>query len=256
MFQRRDMLRVFAALALAWGVGSCSSSAQEVQANEPHPYGGVNFRVRGVFVTPVAGAPFTANALIESSRPLPDGTTETQHTTNLIARDNRGRIHNESRSLVPETYKGTPALLETHLFDPETRISTLFAPGSGIARQSLVAKPQVNPALAKGNSPNTPWVKEEDLGATTLEGFPAKGLRRSVTVPAASSGTGQPVVVVDEYWYSEELHMNLLMHHIDPRTGEQTVAVSNIQREEPAASLFEIPAGFKVVDLTPPAPQR
>ena len=81
----------------------------------------------------------------------------------------------------------------------------------------------------------------------------AKGIRRSLTIPAQASGTGAPVTVVDEYWYSEDLHMNLLVRHTDPRTGVQTVALSNINREEPPPAFFEVPEGYKTVDMTPPA---
>jgi hypothetical protein len=60
------------------------------------------------------------------------------------------------------------------------------------------------------------------------------------------------VDVVDEFWYSQELHLNLLVHHTDPRSGEQTVGISGIKREEPPAAMFELPLGYKIVDVTPP----
>jgi hypothetical protein len=33
----------------------------------------------------------------------------------------------------------------------------------------------------------------------------------------------------------------------------QTISLSNIQREEPAQEFFEVPQGYKIVDMTPPA---
>ena len=56
----------------------------------------------------------------------------------------------------------------------------------------------------------------------------------------------------DEYWYSEELHINLLAKHRDPRTGELTLRVTQLNRNEPAVELFEVPPGYKVVDMTQP----
>jgi hypothetical protein len=91
----------------------------------------------------------------------------------------------------------------------------------------------------------------EDLGSNIIEGFDAKGTRRTLTIPA--NGTGATITVVDEYWYSEDLHLNLLLLHNDPRTGVQTISLSNIQREEPAQEFFEVPQGYKIVDMTPPA---
>jgi hypothetical protein len=66
-----------------------------------------------------------------------------------------------------------------------------------------------------------------------MENVSVHGARRSTTVPAAASGTGKPVVVTDESWYSEELHLNLLIKHDDPRSGQQTVMVTHVDRNEP-----------------------
>jgi hypothetical protein len=238
--------------ALALMVPAPGALGQE--ADQPPVYGGVHIQVRGVFVTPVPGAPLTATVLIESKRPLADGTVEVKRTINNIARDSVGRIHNERRRLEPETFHGTPLLTEVHIYDPQTRASIFYVPYSYVARQTILPEPPRNPGPATQSARRlSPDVKEEDLGNTTLDGITAKGLRRTRTIDAKVSGTGQPVEVVDEYWYSEELHLNLLVHHSDPRTGEQSVAVSDIKRVEPDAALFQVPEGFKTVDLTPPA---
>jgi hypothetical protein len=207
----------------------------------PPLYRGPATQVQGVFVTPVAGAPFSAVVVIESKQPLPDGTVETRHSQALIARDSRGRIRNEMHALVPEGYNGIPPLISAHIYDPDTRISYFLNPTTMIARQQLV------PA-SRGDF-NVPGA--EDLGYTTLAGMQAKGTRVTRTVPAQFSGTGKEVTVTDEFWYAEELHMNLLERHVDVRGGEQTVAILSIKTGEPDASLFEVPQGYKVVDLTP-----
>ena len=49
--------------------------------------------------------------------------------------------------------------------------------------------------------------------------------------------------------------MYLIIRHDDPRTGEQMVAVSEIDPHEPDARLFVVPEEYKVVDETPPAVQ-
>ena len=67
-------------------------------------------------------------------------------------------------------------------------------------------------------------------------------------------GTLKPLTVVDEYWYSEDLHLIMLEKHDDSRTGEQIVAVTNVQKTEPDAKRFAVPEGYRVVDLTPDAP--
>ncbi len=66
------------------------------------------------------------------------------------------------------------------------------------------------------------------------------------------SSTGHDVVIVDEYWYSPDLSIYMIIKHNDPRTGEQIVAVSGVDRHEPNASVFAIPSTYKIVDETPP----
>ena len=218
--------------------------AQQVR-EQPPLYQGPVTQVQGVFVTPIAGAPFTATVVIKSEQPAADGSVTTGHGVIEIARDSTGRIRNERHMLVPESFSGTPPLLFVHTFDPATRISHTYNPLTMIDRQQVVPPPRQTVDLkAEGG---------EDLGYTTLNGMQAKGTRVTRTITAQVSGTGKPVQVVDEIWYSEDLHMNLLERHTDVRGGTQTLAMLSVNRKEPAASLFEVPAGYKTVDMTPPA---
>jgi hypothetical protein len=210
---------------------------------QPPLYSGTFTGVPGVFVTPIAGAPFSATVMIVSKQPTADGSVETRETQVLIARDSNGRIRNERHALVPEGLHGMPPLIGVHVFDPETRVSYMFNPATRIARKVVVP-----PAPQHEADPNS-----IDLGYQTLNGLQTHGSRITHIIPAAVSGTGKPVTVTDETWYSEDLHMNLLEEHTDPRGGRQSIAILSIDRKEPNPSLFEVPAGYKIVDLTPPA---
>jgi hypothetical protein len=208
-----------------------------IAAQQPAPL------VSGITIPDVAGVPFSATAVLEVERYWPDGSTQARRTINLIARDAQGRTHNEVRRLMPEYFHGSPELMSVRLFDPLTRVRTIYEPAPRIARREIV--PKKNRAAA----PPNPLLHIENLGTTTLNGLEAKGTRRTLTV---YSGSGDPPVEIeDEYWYSEELHLNLLVRHSDPRVGIETVGVSNLKREEPPASMFRVPMGYKVLDLTP-----
>ncbi len=230
-------------LAAALFTGATWLAAQAGIREIPPLYRGPISEVSGVFVTPVAGIPFTATVIINSEEKLQDGTIAVKRTEAFIARNSSGKIRNERRMLVNESFHGTPTLLGVHIFDPVTRLSSFYLPGSGIVQQKTL------PPVPAGE-PSYPGA--EDLGYTTLNGMQAKGTRITRTIPAQFSTTGKPVQVIDEFWYSEDLHMNLLERHVDPRSGEQTVAILSIKREEPPASLFEFPSGYKIVDMTPP----
>lgn len=212
----------------------------------------------GVFVTPVGGLSFSAAVEQKMTQTLKDGTTFKRRTTAFIARDFRGRIHNESREVLSITSTRQPALLSIHIYDPDTRLNTFLNPRTHIARQSTLSNPpSTAPPLdwAQQKSANdyaSPNVRLEDLGTNDLDGVEVHGYRRAITLNTKASGTDQPVVITDEYWYSDELHLNMLEKHSDPRSGELTITVTQLNRNEPAADLFEVPANYKVVDMTPP----
>ena len=220
----------------------------------PRDYRGVIVQVPGIFVTPVPNAPFSAKIDIVSQQNLPDGTVEVRTTSNRIARQSSGRIYNERRQMVPSSFKGDPLLLSSHTYDPATRLSVFLNPFTHLAHENVLKQapaPPRNSVPSPDTGAGNPLMKEEDLGTQSVGSVALRGTRKSRTIPANQSGTGQQVVIVDEYWYSSDLSMYMIIKHNDPRTGEQIVAVSEVSREEPQSSLFEVPAKYRVVDETP-----
>ena len=241
-------------LAVAWGAATGSAFAQEAATRQtPPPYRGVEMRVGGVFVTPVPNVPLTAVAEIESTQTLDDGSTVSKKTIDNIARDSQGRIHNERREMVAEDFQGVPPLMSGHIYDPTTRLNTFMDPATHLARQSVFSSPAQNAAQVRdGAVPvSSRNVQVQDLGTQSMEDVVVRGHLTMHTISAKASGTGKPVTVTDEIWYSEELHLNMLVKHDDPRTGQQTVTVTHVNRSEPPAEMFQVPADYKVVDETP-----
>jgi len=93
--------------------------------------------------------------------------------------------------------------------------------------------------------PNANEVKEQ-LGKQTIEGVEAEGTRTTVTIPAGEIGNERPIVIVSERWYSPELQLLVMTRHSDPRFGETTYKLTNVNRAEPAKSLFEVPSDYTV----------
>jgi hypothetical protein len=104
--------------------------------------------------------------------------------------------------------------------------------------------PRYGSATGQG-LPQNECTKEEDLGVHEMEGLLAHGFRETQTIPAENGGVGKEIVITDEYWYSDELRINLMIKHSDPRTGTVTMTVAQIARTEPDPLLFEIPDGYK-----------
>jgi hypothetical protein len=97
--------------------------------------------------------------------------------------------------------------------------------------------------------PNPNEVKEQ-LGKQIIEGVEAEGTRTTVTIPAGEIGNERAIEMVSERWYSPELQLVVMTRHSDPRAGETTYKLTNINRSEPAKSLFEVPAGYTVKEGT------
>jgi TonB family protein len=86
----------------------------------------------------------------------------------------------------------------------------------------------------------------ESLGKQNMEGVEAEGTRSTVTIPAGEIGNERPLEIVNERWYSAELQIAVMTRHSDPRFGESSYRLVNIDRSEPARSLFEVPADYTV----------
>ena len=110
----------------------------------------------------------------------------------------------------------------------------------------------------KSGGPNANEKKEE-LGKQMIEGVEAEGTRTTVTIPAGEIGNERAIEIVSERWYSPELQLVVMTRHSDPRSGETTYKLTNINRTEPAKSLFEVPSDYLIKDslhVGPPVPQR
>lgn len=91
-------------------------------------------------------------------------------------------------------------------------------------------------------------VSTEDLGTQTMEGLMVNGVRTTRTIPEGQIGNDKPISIVTEVWTSPDLKTIVYSKRSDPRMGEQTFKLTNVVRAEPDASLFTVPADFKMMD--------
>ncbi|HTZ82095.1 MAG TPA: hypothetical protein VMB66_02825 [Candidatus Acidoferrales bacterium] len=205
-----------------------------------------------IFVTPIPGAPFSGVINVERTIIRGDGSVENVKTMREIGRDSQGRIHNEMRALMPISSNTPPPLIRIHLYDPQTRESAMLDAQRKRFWVRTVNRPPatVPPALIAsptgGTLPQNDYAKQEDLGVHEINGVLAHGVRQVQTIPEGNGGKG--IVVTDEYWYSEELRINLVVKHSDPHSGSVTMTVDQISRTEPDPAFFEIPNGYQEGD--------
>jgi hypothetical protein len=209
-------------------------------------------QIPDIYVTPIPNAPFSGVVHVERSVVQRDGSVVTFKTIRDIHRDSRGRIYNEGRTLRPLSDTETPKLMHIHLYDPQTRISTMLYPQQGIFWTTIVNSPPmtVPPAFFDASTtgrslPLNEFAKEEDLGTKNIDGLSVHGVRHTQTIAPGNGDTGKQITVADEIWYSEDLRINLVIKHSDPRTGAVTMTVTQVTRKEPDPALFEIPEGYR-----------
>jgi hypothetical protein len=99
----------------------------------------------------------------------------------------------------------------------------------------------LHPDSARQSNANT-----VSLGTKTIDGIEARGTRATITIPVGTLGNDRNIVVTEETWYSPELKMVMESVRSDPRSGVTTYSVTNLDREEPDAILFQVPAGYTV----------
>ena len=102
------------------------------------------------------------------------------------------------------------------------------------------------PPPGNGPRPQDANVNTESLGNQNIEGILVQGTRVTRSIPAGTVGNQQPIQVTNERWYSPDLKLNLVVKSVDPMRGTNTTTLSNIRRDEPAASLFQVPADYTV----------
>lgn len=190
----------------------------------------------------IKNVPFSAEATTTSTQQLPDGTRIVRQTMAQIARDRDGRtVKKESRSDGNSiTFIQDPSIESSYVLDSKVRLAHKIALGmreSGGSALTLVLRTR---------SASVANVQTENLGFQVIEGLIVPGVRITNVIPQGQEGNDQPIKVVSDAWYSEELKTVLMSKTIDPRVGEITYRLTQIDRAEPPHELFEVPRDYKI----------
>ena len=223
----------------------------------------------------VKGAPYSAVTSTEMTQLLSDGNQISHKMKSNIYRDSQGRTRRE------ENFEGFSHLVingsQPHsvvfISDPVSGSDYVLEPENKIARKIPSLPPDgivTNTVFGMGGTvrvsagPGVPMPAEsrfqtatESLGQQTIEGVVADGKRTTTTIPAGAMGNQRPLSTVTEEWFSSELQAIVLSTTKDARMGETTYRLTNIQRVEPAATLFTVPADYAIKDFerVPPFPR-
>src|SRR6266496_3061334 len=229
---------------------------------------------------PVLGAPYSATISNESVQTLSDGNRIVESSTGTTARDSQGRTRRDATLPAIGNLSAANAPRLVFIQDPVAQTSytlnltdktaqKISMPPPGEAKAGAYhLEDKVFVHMGPGapgpmNSPLPPpeiglhktfdvddhaQVATEDLGSQTMEGVLVNGVRTTRTIPAGQIGNDRPISIVTEVWTSPELKTIVYSKRTDPRMGEQIFQLKNVVRGEPDASLFIVPADFKIVE--------
>ena len=267
--RRRFASRILSALCVLalCAITSGVARAQDAEvAPHPPPPGGGHDRVRGPMAPDaiefvgfqagltdkvVTGAPFSATFTTGSSQTLADGNVIQRKSTGSIARDSQGRtrrdmtmpafgpLANSSNSDLHVSALVDPVANTSYLLDADTKTARKI-PGP-FGRHSFPRDGFRDGGADKGADGE---VVTTSLGTQMVAGVSAEGTRYTRTIPAGQIGNAKPISIVTERWYSPDLQMVVMTKRTDPRMGETSFQMTNIMRQEPSASLFQVPADY------------
>jgi len=249
-----------------------AAAADQLKANVIFNKQTFNF-VSGQLVSgpPVKGAPYSAEAVTETIQTLADGNRIVERSSAMQYRDGEGRERREETSAMGAIFITDPVAGTRYTLHPDSRTAEngqlINGAATGAVRLRLngnevttvTVPPGGVPGGRSGPAPNqffavttagiSTWSgdgKKEDLGKLYIEGVQAQGTRTTTTIPAGDIGNERPINIVDEQWYSPDLQMTIMTKHSDPRMGETTFALKNINRSNPPPTLFEVPSDYTV----------
>jgi hypothetical protein len=276
------------ALVVFLAASSCAFAQDTVKTNVLYQTSGAGVVTAGAvraFGAAVLGAPYSATITNESVQTLADGNRIIQNNSGTTARDSEGRTRQDAALPMLGNLSAANAPHIVFIMDPVAQISytlnltdktaqklapsgavvggggtvgtgpvistkTFFGQSAGVSAAGgpLPALPPPmfiqKAVIAEDDSQAT----TEDLGTQTMEGLQVTGVRTTRTIPAGEIGNEKPIVIVTEVWTSPDLKTVVYSKRSDPRMGEQIFKLTNITRAEPDASLFIVPADFRVTD--------
>jgi hypothetical protein len=208
----------------------------------------------------VKGVPMSGEMVVTRDQALADGNSIHTQNQTTIYRDSEGRVRREIQFELATPSTGAAKRTMIAITDPVSGSRYMLNPQNKTAHEMPLHHgkhgsegPEIKqPKMWTGSDAAN--LKAEQLGTKAINGLQAVGTRMTRTIPAGEIGNRNPIEVVTERWYSSDLQLPLLESHSDPMMGTMTIKLVNITRGEPDASLFQIPADYKLISGRPGEP--
>jgi hypothetical protein len=255
-------MSLMAAVAILFVSGVAQAQGDAGAAPRPEPgrmgpgpkpfdeFGFVGFEA-GIGGKTVTGAPFSATFSTQSTQTLADGNQIQRNSTGTFARDTQGRTRREMTlpAIGRLAAAGNTPPHAVFISDPVGGVNYILHADEKTADQLPMRARKGGRNFEAMPDIKRRFLNEEtttDLGTQNINGVTAQGTRITRTIPAGAIGNVKAIVVVTERWYSSELQTYVMTKKTDPVMGDTVTQLTNIQRQEPDASLFRVPADYAV----------
>jgi hypothetical protein len=235
------------------------------------------YPIAAVAQSGVPKTPYTATMKTTRIQKLLDGTTITNITTTQIAQDSQGRFLQTVTQDRAMSEGGT--FTQSSLSDPIAHTRTNWnslnsvatvthqaeseilsvpppplpppppRPGSVTPVNGTVVRTIAEGVTGEIGANDRPKKQRENLGKKDIAGISANGIRITTIYPVGYTGNDRPIVVVQELWNSTDIDLMLRSTVDDPRNGQTTTEVTDLQRSEPDPKLFMVPQGYNIREL-------
>jgi hypothetical protein len=221
----------------------------------------------------VKNQPYAAQAITETKRTLADGSHIAQSTTATVARDSEGRTARAQKLGNSQTITTIfDPVAKTHIdYTSDTKIAhvlplppTTASSGTPVAIGAAFSGSAAEPAggavgffvqgRAISSELSSKHTTTESLGTKTIEGIQVTGTRSTSTIPAGAIGNDEDLTTTREEWYSPELKLVIQSTQNDPRFGQTTYTLKDIQQGPPDEALFQVPPDYKIEEIPMPKP--
>jgi hypothetical protein len=209
----------------------------------------------------VTGLPYSAEETVSMVQELPGGVRVAHAMKGHVWRATNGAERAEATA-DPTAAKDPKAVPTTMvmLLDPAGHRTVFWNTKEKTAHMTRVPEnteltlrllPQQMPPTVRKESGKTENLTTTDLGRETRDGLALVGTRVTTTIPAGTIGNDAAIVTTQDRWVSPELKLLVREVDQDPWTGNRVMELTHIARTEPDAVLFEVPAGYAVIESAP-----
>ena len=256
------------AIAAAAQSGSVTASAPTTNRGVRGPAVTCGMTVRPLppALAAVRGAPYSLVREYSQVRTLADGTHITYFSNSEKRfRDSQGRTRTEAPLCPRMADDPDYVLIQIHdpvsgfayILDVQNHIAFRYAlrvPGvSSASTGSATVSPALPQVRTEQTSPaDAPKETKEPLPPQTVDSVTVAGTRTTTVIPEGAEGNDRPMTVVSDIWFSPYLGLPLISKTSDPRSGESTTRITNVDTSDPSPLLFQPPVGYRVVDATEP----